>query len=105
MRTRLAICLSVLSFVGLSACASSGNGYRDNSYADRYGRPTTSCEQDRSTNRAVGTVVGAGIGALAGSAIAGNSSNTAGTIAGGVAGAVIGNQVAKGGPCPSDYRR
>jgi hypothetical protein len=95
------VCLTVIMTSGLAACASDGGsryGYR----GDRY---ETRCERDRSNNRAAATVVGAGVGAVAGSAIAGNSSNTAGTVAGGVAGAIIGNQLAKGDPCPADYRR
>lgn len=101
MRIATIILAATVAATTLSACASSGDRYgygRSSRYSD-------SCARDRSNNRAAATVVGAGVGAVAGSAIAGNSSNTAGTVAGGVAGAIIGNQLAKGDPCPSDYRR
>ncbi|MET0272695.1 MAG: glycine zipper 2TM domain-containing protein [Phenylobacterium sp.] len=103
MRVANLICLTAVMASGLAACASDGGsryGYR----GDRYSSETR-CERDRSNNRAAATVAGAAIGAVAGSAIAGNSSNTAGTVAGGVAGAIVGNQLAKGDPCPADYRR
>ncbi len=103
MRVMKLICLAAVAATGLSACASDGGG-RYGYRGDRYSHETR-CERDRSNNRAAATVVGAGVGAVAGSAIAGNNSNTAGTVAGGVAGAIIGNQLAKGDPCPADYRR
>lgn len=102
MRALPMITLAAVMAAGLSACASDGYGYRGDRYSNSY---ETRCERDRRSDQVTGAVVGAGVGAVAGSAIAGNSSNTAGTVAGGVAGAIIGSQVAKGDPCPSDYRR